>query len=84
MIRIRSLLHNARLQISIQNSGVPRADANHPVRPANGIGLKNTSERLRSLYGDDHKFELQWPEAGGCEVTMELPFRRAATNGMPA
>jgi two-component system, LytTR family, sensor kinase len=84
MIRIRSLLHNARLQISIQNSGAAHADANRPVQPANGIGLKNTSERLRSLYGDDHKFELQWPEAGGCEVTMELPLRRAAPTGMPA
>lgn len=45
---------------------------------ARGIGLKNTEERLKTLYGEDHHFSLRWPEAGGCEVTIEVPMRRAA------
>ena len=83
-IRIRSLTQNARLQISIHNSGVAHTNGLPPVRVANGIGLKNTIERLRSLYGDDHRFELLWPEAGGCEVTMVLPLRKAQVSEMPA
>jgi len=82
-IRIRSLTQNAQLQISIHNSGVPYTHAVQPVRGANGIGLKNTIERLRTLYGDDHRFELQWPQAGGCEVTMVLPLRKAQASEMP-
>ena len=43
----------------------------------NGIGLGNTAERLRTLYGADFEFSLAWPEAGGCEVVLDLPLRRA-------
>ncbi len=44
---------------------------------ARGIGLANTEERLKTLYGDDHRFSLRWPEPGGCEVTIEVPLRRS-------
>jgi LytS/YehU family sensor histidine kinase len=43
----------------------------------NGIGLGNTAERLKTLYGTDFEFSLMWPEAGGCEVILDLPLRRA-------
>jgi len=46
----------------------------------NGIGLANPVERLKTLYGDDHRFTLQWPEAGGCQVTIELPFKTTTQN----
>lgn len=75
-IRIRSNLHGAQLQISVENSGIPRARLAQANKPANGIGLRNTAERLKTLYATDHKFVLQWPEAGGCQVTVELPFRK--------
>ena len=75
-IRIQSKLSDARLQVSVQNSGVPRAPLAQTNQPANGIGLRNTAERLKTLYGAEHKFMLQWPEAGGCQVTVELPLRR--------
>jgi two-component system, LytTR family, sensor kinase len=70
---IRSNIHDDRLQIMLQNSGLP----GHRFRSKNkGIGLSNTAERLKTLYGDDHKFELQWPEAGGCDVLVEIPLRK--------
>jgi hypothetical protein len=43
----------------------------------NGIGLGNTAERLKTHYGTDFEFSLAWPEAGGCEVVLEVPLRRA-------
>lgn len=41
-----------------------------------GVGLKNTSERLRYLYGDGHTFTLSPLEGGGLLVAIDLPFRR--------
>lgn len=76
-IRIQSKLNGAQLQISIQNSGAPRSRVESINQPAHGIGLSNTAERLKTLYSSAHKFALQWPEAGGCQVTVELPLRIA-------
>ena len=39
-----------------------------------GIGLTNTRERLRELYGDKHRFELGNHNAGGLEVRIILPI----------
>jgi len=77
-IRIESRIDGDRLLITIRNSG-PRsvgslASNNHPSR---GIGLSNTEERLRTLYGDNHRFSLRWLAAGGCEATIEVPLRKA-------
>jgi hypothetical protein len=74
-VAIRSALHDDCLRIIIANSGRPceRARDNH----GNGIGLGNTAERLKTLYGTNFAFSLAWPETGGCEVVLELPLRRA-------
>jgi two-component system, LytTR family, sensor kinase len=72
-ITIKSGIYVGRLRVVIRNSGRRGV----PKENGNGIGLSNTIERLETLYGTDHNFSLEWPEAGGCEVTVELPFRRA-------
>ena len=59
----------------IANSG--RRGEGEQNKNGNGIGLGNTAERLKTLYGTDFEFSLTWPEAGGCEVVLELPLRRA-------
>jgi two-component system, LytTR family, sensor kinase len=72
-IAIRSTLTNQMLCAAIDNTG-PRNT--HPVHTTGGIGLANTTERLQTLYGPGHKFELRWPESGGCSILIEIPFRR--------
>jgi two-component system LytT family sensor kinase len=74
-ITIHSALHGDRLRVVVVNSG--RHAEGGPSKNGNGIGLGNTVERLKSLYGTDFQFSLGWPEAGGCEVVLELPLRRA-------
>jgi two-component system LytT family sensor kinase len=39
-----------------------------------GIGLANTRERLRELYGDRHRFELSNHPGGGLEVRLSIPL----------
>jgi two-component system, LytTR family, sensor kinase len=71
-IAIKSALHADRLRIVVGNSG----REGEQKKNGNGIGLVNTAERLKTLYGANFKFSLRWPEAGGCEVVLELPLRR--------
>lgn len=76
-IAIESMTRSERLLLTVRNSG-PRANG-HPVRnspSSKGIGLANTAERLKTLYGDDQQFSLRSPEAGGYEVTIEIPLRK--------
>lgn len=39
-----------------------------------GIGLANTRERLRELYGDRHTFTLANADGGGLEVRLVIPI----------
>jgi two-component system LytT family sensor kinase len=73
-IAIKSALNADRLRIVIGNSGW-RGEGEQK-KNGNGIGLGNTAERLKTLYGANFEFSLGWPEAGGCEVVLELPLRR--------
>jgi len=73
-IAIRITLHAERLRIVIGNSG--RRGMGEQKKNGNGIGLGNTAERLKTLYGADFEFSLAWPEAGGCEVVLEMPLRK--------
>jgi two-component system, LytTR family, sensor kinase len=77
-VRVESKLDGAHLRICVRNSGPSRSPSPHSPESASGIGIRNTQERLQTLYGADHKFMLQWPANGGCEVTVELPFRKSA------
>jgi two-component system, LytTR family, sensor kinase len=77
-VAIESKLQGSQLQIIIRNTGSRRVN---PGRSVRGIGLTNTSERLQTLYGVDHRFDLKWPEDGGCEVLIEIPFHRFSYAG---
>ena len=46
------------------------------------IGLTNTRDRLRQLYGDRGRLQLVSVPGGGTRATIEIPFRR--TVGDPA
>jgi two-component system sensor histidine kinase AlgZ len=78
-IVIGSAIQANRLRITIINSTLgtkglpPEKD-----KASTGIGLTNTAERLRVLYGENHKFTLQSSTAGNCQATLEIPLRKAA------
>ncbi len=77
-ISIESQLQGGQLQIVIKNPGPCRSAVALSNKTANGIGLTNTAERLQTLYGDNHRFVQTWPVDGGCEVVVEVPFRKVA------
>ncbi|HLJ46490.1 MAG TPA: histidine kinase [Bryobacteraceae bacterium] len=49
-----------------------------PGPPKTGIGLGNTQERLKQLYGDAHRLALENSPDGGLAVTLEIPVDRHA------
>ncbi len=39
-----------------------------------GVGLRNTRDRLELLYGDEHVFSFLGAPGRGCEVALEIPL----------
>jgi two-component system, LytTR family, sensor kinase len=80
-IAIESTIRNDSLVMTVRNSGPRTHGTSTPsAQFSKGIGLTNTAERLRTLYGDKQSFSLRSPDTGGYEVTIELPFRRATSS----
>ena len=67
--------HEDRVRIEVRDEG-PGLD---PAKAAatHGVGLGNTSQRLKYLYGADHTFALKTLDGGGLLVAIDLPFRRS-------
>jgi signal transduction histidine kinase len=68
-LSVRTVAERIRIEVRDAGPGMP---VSQPAA-ATGVGLKNTSERLRYLYGDDHVFSLTAIDGGGLLVAIELP-----------
>ena len=70
-VRIDAHVDDGHLRLMVSDSGAGFVE---PKR--NGIGLANTQERLRTLYGASHRFTIGTGEGGGARVEIALPLRR--------
>jgi signal transduction histidine kinase len=70
-VEVRGALNDDRLTIEIRDTG-----RGFPPEVAykEGLGLRNTRERLRQLYGEEHAFRLGNDPAGGAVVTITIPY----------
>ncbi len=84
-LRITAIRRNQELLIFVANSGPflssdPLKAPEVSLQQRRGIGLANTSARLRALYGDGHSFELRNWHEGGVEACISIPVRIAHTD----
>jgi two-component system LytT family sensor kinase len=63
------------LELSDDGPGVELVDGLIPN--ANGVGLRNTQERLVELYGNLHSFRLSQTSPHGLTVNIRIPFESA-------
>jgi two-component system, LytTR family, sensor kinase len=73
-LTIATRLDGATLRIVVQDDGPGLAGA-AGAESGGGIGLANTRERLRQLYGDAARLALAEAPGGGLRVEIELPAR---------
>ena len=63
------------LILSVLDNG-PGIDPEQPLRK-NGVGLRNTRERLDGMYGDAGRLVLEPAEGGGLLAVITLPYHTA-------
>jgi two-component system LytT family sensor kinase len=74
-LSVTARVEGDRLALDVRDAG-PGMPAAAPASEP-GIGLRNTAERLKYLYGDDHTFALRSQDDGGLLVSLRIPFRRS-------
>ena len=67
-VEVRARRENGRLHLEVADDG-----PGMPARPGEGVGLANTRERLRRLYGDAAALELR--NERGLTVALRIPLR---------
>ena len=72
--------NNGQLQIIIYNDGPPLAEG-WRLESNEGIGLRNTRDRLEQLYGAKHQIEVRNQGTSGVVARLEIPFRVKPKDG---
>ena len=63
-----------RLRLEVRDTG---SHLNGHSKPGNGIGLKNTRERLAHFYHEAYEMVARPLDAGGFEVAITIPYERS-------
>ena len=75
-VRLTAAQRGERLVLEVIDDG-PGAGADERPRSPSGIGLRNTRSRLRHVYGEDYRLDIERRPEGGTIVRLDLPWREA-------
>ena len=78
LITVSAERSNGSLTIHVRDNGAGLSSRTGGVINE-GIGLKNTRQRLQHLYGNEFAFSLESPPEGGVDVVLTLPFHNPST-----
>jgi len=73
-IDVRAMRENGSVLLEVKDGG-SGLSTYQQVKSGNGVGLSNTIERLRHLYGASHDFRLEDAPNGGLLVQIRMPYR---------
>jgi two-component system LytT family sensor kinase len=73
VIVINTYRADGMLRIRVCDDG-PGLQSGWRMEESEGIGLANTIERLKHLYGTEHRFELRNGADGGMTAAIAIPF----------
>lgn len=83
-IRVTGRLESGRLRITVEDDGVGIPDERMERLFDHGIGVNNVNERLKVLYGDTYRMEIDSRPGEGTRIEIELPEGPSATIRKPA
>ena len=83
-VTVSAAVEDGRLRLEVEDDGPGVAVGSNGDDGGNGIGLANTRQRLRQLYGDRQRLDLAAAPGGGTRAVMELPAHREPAHREPA
>jgi two-component system, LytTR family, sensor kinase len=73
-ITVRARRDDGALVVTIADNGPGPGGAGMPETSGGGVGLRNTNERLREMYGTPYTVTLRRGPAGGTEAEVLIPY----------
>jgi len=78
-IRFHGYHRGDKLQLTLYNDGPMRSSSLDP--PQFGVGLTNTTDRLRLHYKDQFTFQYADRPQGGVQIDISIPYKKADNEG---
>jgi two-component system, LytTR family, sensor kinase len=78
-ICFRAYRKDSELHLAVRNDGPVRSPSSGS--PPFGVGLTNTTARLRLYYHNDFSFQYTDRPQGGAQVEITIPYKKAANRG---
>jgi LytS/YehU family sensor histidine kinase len=72
-IKARVFSQELLMEVSDTGPGINLEDGASPE--FRGVGIKNTRERLKEMYGNDHACKFSMAEPSGLIVSIRIPFQ---------
>ena len=73
-IRIAARVFAGELLLEVADDGPGLDPGLDRKKTRNGVGLVNTRDRLRELYGSNHGFQLSKTEPHGLTISIRIPL----------
>ena len=75
-IRLSSKIIGDQLRLELSDTGTGQELQPPKIRSSKGrgIGLRNTTDRLKAFYGENYNFDLTISSTGGLKTTIDIPF----------
>jgi two-component system LytT family sensor kinase len=80
-LKISARVFAGDLLIEVSDDGPGCELVNNDIPNAKGVGLRNTRERLATLYGSEHSIKLSQTKPHGLTICIRLPFTPKNTPG---
>jgi hypothetical protein len=78
-LRFRGFRQGDKLHLTLYNDGPARPSSRDP--PQFGVGLTNTTDRLRLHYKDQFTFRYSGGPQGGVQIDISIPYKKADNAG---
>jgi two-component system, LytTR family, sensor kinase len=79
-VEVTAWVHGDTLTLEVQDDGVGLSlSPRNGNSTASGVGLQNTADRLRHLYGNAATLKVSPRAGGGTTVSIAIPFRKSSS-----
>ena len=80
-LKISARVFAGELLMEVSDDGPGCELINNNIPDAKGVGLRNTRERLATLYGSEHSIKLSQTDPHGLTICIRIPFTSKRESG---